>query len=115
MFFSFVTNFLYFNSSTSQLEFIDTNEMTVMNTGEHLMVSDVEWDPTGRYLFSVVSWWAHKIDNAYWVWSFQGRLLRKCPTDQLCQLLWRPRPRTPLSENVIKVWDFLHVVICLKL
>ena len=47
--------------SSSQLEFIDTADMTVMNSGEHLMVSDVEWDPTGRYLVSIVSWWAHKV------------------------------------------------------
>nr|CAB3241613.1 eukaryotic translation initiation factor 3 subunit B-like [Phallusia mammillata] len=89
-------------NSSSQLEFIDTADMTVMNTGEHLMVSDVEWDPTGRYLLSIVSWWAHKIDNAYWVWSFQGRLLKKFPMDQLCQLLWRPRPPTLLSHEKIK-------------
>ncbi|XP_076808792.1 eukaryotic translation initiation factor 3 subunit B-like [Clavelina lepadiformis] len=90
------------NSATSQLEFIDTSDMSVMNTGEHLMVSDIEWDPTGRYLVSIVSWWAHKIDNAYWVWSFQGRLLRKHPTEQLCQLLWRPRPPTLLNHSQIK-------------
>nr|XP_039256545.1 eukaryotic translation initiation factor 3 subunit B-like [Styela clava] len=88
--------------SSSQLEFIDTADMTVMNTGEHLMVSDVEWDPTGRFLISVVSWWAHKIDNAYWVWSFQGRLLRKQSMDRICQLLWRPRPPPLLTEEQIK-------------
>lgn len=88
--------------SSSQLEFIDTSDMTVMNSGEHLMVSDVEWDPTGRFLISVVSWWAHKIDNAYWVWSFQGRLLRKHPTDRICQLLWRPRPPSLLGDDQIK-------------
>lgn len=88
--------------SSSQLEFIDTADMTIMNTGEHHMVSDVEWDPTGRFLISVVSWWAHKIDNAYWVWSFQGRLLRKHSMDRVCQLLWRPRPPSLLSNEEIK-------------
>lgn len=88
--------------STSQLEFIDTADMTIMNSGEHLMVSDIEWDPTGRFVISVVSWWAHKIDNAYWMWSFQGRLLRKQNVDRICQLLWRPRPPTLLSDQQIK-------------
>ncbi len=30
------------------LEFIDTADFTTMNTGEHFMCTDVEWDPTGR-------------------------------------------------------------------
>ena len=43
------------------LEFIDTNDMTVMAQTEHFMATDVEWDPTGRYVVSGVSWWGHKV------------------------------------------------------
>ena len=25
------------------------------------MASDVEWDPTGRYVTTSVSWWGHKV------------------------------------------------------
>lgn len=32
-----------------------------MNSVEHFMATDVEWDPTGRYVASSVSWWAHKV------------------------------------------------------
>ncbi len=42
------------------------------------------------------------MDNAYWLWSFQGRLIRKHTLDRFCQLLWRPRPTTLLSEEKIK-------------
>ena len=42
-------------------EFIDTNDMTVMNSREHFMATDVEWDPTGRYVVTGVSWWSHKV------------------------------------------------------
>jgi translation initiation factor 3 subunit B len=42
------------------------------------------------------------VDNAYWLWSFQGRLIRKHTLDRFCQLLWRPRPPTQLSEEKIK-------------
>lgn len=37
------------------LEFFDTNSDTSFYTGEHFMASSVQWDPTGRYVASVVS------------------------------------------------------------
>ena len=42
------------------------------------------------------------MDNEYCVWSFQGRLIRKHKLDRFCQLLWRPRPPTLLSEAKLK-------------
>ena len=74
--------------------------MTVMATQEHFMASDVEWDPTGRYVTTAVSYWAHKVDNAFWIWTFQGRLLQKHPMDRFCQFLWRPRPPSLLPGNL---------------
>lgn len=44
------------------LEFVDTADFTIMNTGEHFMATDVEWDPTGRYVATAVSWWGHKVN-----------------------------------------------------
>ena len=34
------------------LDFVDTggDEVTVMQSAEHFMATDVEWDPTGRYI-----------------------------------------------------------------
>lgn len=84
------------------LEFVDTADMTVMAQTEHFMATDVEWDPTGRYVMTGVSWWGHKVDNGYWLWSFQGRLLHKQQMDRFCQLLWRPRPLTLLSHDQLK-------------
>ncbi|XP_071954537.1 eukaryotic translation initiation factor 3 subunit B-like [Antedon mediterranea] len=89
-------------SMNGALEFVDANDMTIMNTSEHFMATDVEWDPTGRYVATGVSWWSHKVDNAYWMWSFQGKVLQKCTTDRFCQLLWRPRPPPVLTEEQIK-------------
>jgi len=91
-------------SMNGALAFVDTSDCTVMNIAEHYMASDVEWDPTGRYVVTSVSWWSHKVDNAYWLWTFQGRLLQKNNKDRFCQLLWRPRPPTLLSQDQIKVW-----------
>ncbi|KAK2493773.1 hypothetical protein MC885_019639 [Smutsia gigantea] len=45
-----------------------------------------------------------QVDNAYWLWTFQGCLLQKNNKDLFCQLLWRPRPATLLSQDQIKVW-----------
>lgn len=43
------------------LAFVDTSDCTMMNIAEHYMASDVEWDPTGRYVVTSVSWWSHKV------------------------------------------------------
>lgn len=51
------------------------------------------------------------MDNAYWLWTFQGRLLQKNNKDRFCQLLWRPRPPTLLSTEQIKV-QFLLYTMC---
>lgn len=55
------------------LEFVDTNDFTIMNTTDHYETSDVEWDPTGRYVVTAVSMWKVKRDWGYWIWSFQVR------------------------------------------
>merc|ERR1712087_651000 len=89
-------------SMNGVLEFVDTSDFTSMGTGEHFMCTDIEWDPTGRYVMTGVSWWGHKVDNAYWVWSFQGKLLKRFQTDKFCQFLWRPRPPCFLAAKQIR-------------
>ncbi|EDO38554.1 predicted protein, partial [Nematostella vectensis] len=89
-------------SMSGVLEFHDTGDWVCMNQAEHFMATDVEWDPTGRYVATSVSWWAHKVDNGYFIWSFQGKLLQRHALDQFCQFLWRPRPATLLDEDAIK-------------
>lgn len=39
------------------------------------------------------------MDTGYWMWSFQGKLLKRVYLDNFCQLLWRPRPPTLLSAE----------------
>lgn len=45
------------------LEFLDTNDFVIMNTTDHFQASDVEWDPTGRYVITAVSSWKTKVDT----------------------------------------------------
>jgi len=84
------------------LEFIDTSDFTTMGTGEHFMCTEVEWDPTGRYVVTGVSWWGHKVDNAFWIWNFQGKNIKRSNIDQFCQLLWRPRPASLLNKDQLR-------------
>lgn len=46
-----------------QIEFLDTNDFTITNTVEHFKLTDVEWDPTGRYVVTAVSYWTNKVSN----------------------------------------------------
>lgn len=85
--------------TNGNLEFVDTNDFAIMNAPEHYSVSDVEWDPTGRYVVTAVSNWKAKVDAGYWIWTFQGKILKRCNVDDFCQLLWRPRPPSLLDAE----------------
>lgn len=37
--------------------------MTLMGTGEHFKVTDIAWDPTGRYVTTGVSSWTVKVSD----------------------------------------------------
>ncbi|KAI8811782.1 eukaryotic translation initiation factor eIF2A-domain-containing protein [Cladochytrium replicatum] len=84
------------------LEFWDIDEMVLMNAGEHYMATDVEWDPTGRYVASSVSWWHFQNDTGFCIWSFAGQNLVRQNVATLKQFLWRPRPPTLLSKDQMK-------------
>ncbi|KAK9888250.1 hypothetical protein WA026_000514 [Henosepilachna vigintioctopunctata] len=81
------------------LEFVDTHDFLVMNANDHFQLSEVEWDPTGRYVVTAVSQWKTKVDTGYWMWSFQGRILKRVNVDKFAMLLWRPRPQSLLGEE----------------
>ncbi|CCX33645.1 Similar to Eukaryotic translation initiation factor 3 subunit B; acc. no. A7EHM8 [Pyronema omphalodes CBS 100304] len=71
----------------------------LMNTAEHFGVTDVEWDPTGRYVATSASAWKHTMENGYHLYDFKGALLREEPIERFNQFLWRPRPPTLLSKE----------------
>lgn len=43
------------------LDFVDTADMIVMHRQEHTKVTDISWDPTGRYVVSSLSYWTEKV------------------------------------------------------
>ncbi|CAI5470059.1 unnamed protein product [Closterium sp. Yama58-4] len=81
-----------------QFEFFNVDELETMGTGEHFMATDVEWDPTGRYLATAVTS-VHQMENGFHIWSFSGRLLYQLPRDRFMQFLWRPRPPSLLPAE----------------
>ena len=73
-----------------QFEFFNVDEMETMASAEHFMATDVEWDPTGRYVATAVTS-VHQMENGFHVWTFNGRQLYKHGRERFYQFLWRPR------------------------
>nr|AIZ68196.1 eukaryotic translation initiation factor 3 subunit B-like protein [Albuca bracteata] len=81
-----------------QLEFYNVDELETMATGEHFMATDIDWDPTGRYVATSVTS-VHEMENGFHIWSFNGKLLYSIPKDHFFQFLWRPRPPSFLTAE----------------
>ncbi|KAI3676755.1 hypothetical protein L1987_86371 [Smallanthus sonchifolius] len=81
-----------------QLEFYNVDELETMATAEHFMATDIEWDPTGRYVATSVTS-VHEMENGFNIWSFNGKLLYRIMKDHFFQFLWRPRPSSFLSPE----------------
>ncbi|KAH6675250.1 eukaryotic translation initiation factor 3 [Plectosphaerella plurivora] len=101
------------NTQSSDLEFYDldfegekpesdkdlTANLQLMNTGDHYGVTDVDWDPSGRFVATWSSAWKHTMENGYHIYDFKGEALREEPIEKFKQFLWRPRPATLLSKE----------------
>ena len=68
-------------------------------TAEHYGVTDIEWDPSGRYVAAYASVWRHQMENGYTIWDMKGQELQKVTVEKFKQFLWRPRPRTLLPKD----------------
>jgi len=89
-------------SSGGLLVFVDTSDISVITKQEHPDLSDVEWDPTGRYVASSVNLWNAKRDHSFKIWTFQGNFVFEKTVDRLVAFHWRPRPSSLLTEDMIK-------------
>ncbi|CAH8872057.1 unnamed protein product [Trichobilharzia szidati] len=89
-------------SADGIIEFISADEGQVLAKGEHAMVSDVHWDPTGRYLATTVTSFYQKNDNAIWFWNCVGRCLFKMSLRGIRSFNWRPRPPTLLTAEQLQ-------------
>ncbi|KAI1370960.1 eukaryotic translation initiation factor 3 [Hypoxylon crocopeplum] len=101
------------NQQSSDLEFFDldfegekpesdkdlTANLQLMNTGDHYGITDIQWDPSGRFVASWSTVWKHTMENGYHIYDFKGELLREEHIDKFKQWMWRPRPATLLSKE----------------
>merc|ERR1711872_1069037 len=76
---------------------------------ERKTANHIFWAPMGQFVILAglrsmngVSWWGHKVDNAYWVWNFQGKILKRFQLERFCQFSWRPRPPCFLTNKQIR-------------
>jgi len=81
------------------LEFFSVNDMETMGTEDHFMATNVEWDPSGRYVTSYVSFWRHPSETGYNLYNFQGKVLMQVMKERFYEFLWRPRPKSLLPEK----------------
>jgi translation initiation factor 3 subunit B len=85
--------------------FVDTEdpEDKEMSIGNHVNCTNLQWDPTGRYVSTVVSAWeGMQHDTGYMIWSFQGKPVQRAQLPKFYQLSWRPRPPTLLTGKQIR-------------
>ncbi|EGO55761.1 eukaryotic translation initiation factor 3 [Neurospora tetrasperma FGSC 2508] len=101
------------NTQSSDLDFYDldfegekpesdkdlTANLQLMNTADHYGVTDVEWDPSGRFVATWASAWKHSMENGYHLYDFKGEQLREEAIEKFKQFQWRPRPATLLSKE----------------
>ena len=90
-----------------QLEWLDveSGESLTPTVQEHFQCSEVEWDPSGRFVITSATQpigdahWKYTMDNGYNLWSMQGQLLAQVKIDNCYQVMWRPRPSNLLSKE----------------
>lgn len=95
----------------SELEFFDVDfeengkrEVKLLKAEKYPGMTNIAWDPSGRYVGAWLSLWVHLMENGCKVYEFTGAVLRDEPFDQFKELLWRPRPALLLTEeHVAKV------------
>ncbi|KAK4995753.1 Translation initiation factor 3 subunit b [Elasticomyces elasticus] len=76
-----------------------TANLQLMATADHYAITDIEWDPSGRYVATSASVWKHRVENGYHLYDFKGTALREEPMEGFKQFAWRPRPGRLLSKD----------------
>jgi translation initiation factor 3 subunit B len=87
-------------SLNGTLEWYEAATMDKVGGGEHFMITDIAWDPTGRFVVTAVSHFRSALEAAYQVWTSHGALVTRQTREKFFQLLWRPRPPSLVTAEL---------------
>lgn len=100
------------SKSSGELEFYDTafeddknpkkTEVKLLKTEKFSGMTNIAWDPSGRFVATWSSLWVHGIENGYKLFEFTGTLLRDEQMDDFKEFIWRPRPESLLTAADVK-------------
>jgi translation initiation factor 3 subunit B len=51
--------------NNGSMEFFSVNELEVLGTAEHSMATELEWDPSGRFVATGASAWRHQVRKKF--------------------------------------------------
>ncbi|KAI5959839.1 PRT1 [Candida pseudojiufengensis] len=97
--------------SSGEIEFFDVSfeddsskktsstNVKLLKTDKYSGMTNISWDPSGRFVTAWSSAWLHAIENGYRLYEFTGNLLRDESIDQFNDFIWRPRPESLLTNN----------------
>lgn len=61
-------------------------------------MTNIQWDPSGRFVAAWSSSWAHSVENGYKLYEFTGNMLRDESIDHFREFIWRQRPESLLTD-----------------
>ncbi|KAG7666194.1 PRT1 [[Candida] subhashii] len=76
----------------------DPANVKLLKTEKFSGMTNMAWDPSGRFLAAWSSSWLHSIENGYRIFEFTGNLIRDETLDQFREFIWRPRPESLLTN-----------------
>jgi len=83
------------------------NKLEILHKDEHFMITQVEWDPSSRYVITAVTQpmrdemggFKYQMEAGYAIWTFQGRVIHRLQKEKLWQISWRPHPKSLLTPD----------------
>jgi len=83
------------------------NKLEILHRDEHFMLTNVEWDPSSRYVITAVTQpmkdeaggFKYQMEAGYALWTFQGSQVHKVQKEKLFHIAWRPHPPSLLGDK----------------
>lgn len=83
-------------------ELFHAGEASSFITRDHYMATECEWNQSGNYIATYITYSKHQMDNGFIIWDAKGDQVCKVPVQKFQSFNWRPRPPTLLDAAAIK-------------